>query len=244
MATVSDDGFFDAGVAATYDVRHATPDADIALIVQRLQELAAGGDVLEFAIGTGRIALPLAEAGVTVKGIELSQAMVDQMAKKPGGAAIETVVGDMTTAKVDGAFSLVALVYNTIDNLTTQDAQVVCFQNAADHLDPGGRFVIETLVPPIRHLSPSSPHLAFDKSDTHWGIDTFDLVNQTFTSSHIWIENGETTHFSAPFRYAWPAEMDLMARLAGMTLEARWGDWDQSAFTAESRKHVSVWRKG
>ncbi|MEL6641085.1 MAG: SAM-dependent methyltransferase, partial [Pseudomonadota bacterium] len=129
------------------------------------------------------------------------------------------------------------------DNLTTQDAQVACFQNAADHLTPSGRFVIETLVPPIRHLPPGTPHLAFDKSETHWGIDTFDLVNQTFTSSHIWMEDGEMTHFSAPFRYAWPAEMDLMARLAGMTLESRCEDWAGATFTGDSRKHVSVWRK-
>lgn len=240
---MSDDGFFDAKVALTYDAKHATPEADIAQMVDRLKELAAGGATLEFAIGTGRIALPLAAAGVSVKGIELSQAMVDEMRKKPGGAAIETIVGDMTTAKMAGDFALVFLVYNTIDNLTTQDAQVACFQNAADHLAPGGRFLIETLVPPIRHLPPGTPHLAFDKSDTHWGIDTFDLVAQTFTSSHIWIEQTGMSHFSAPFRYAWPAELDLMARLAGMTPEARWADWGGGAFTSDSRKHVSVWRK-
>ncbi len=244
MRTVTvSDGFFDAKVAATYDERHATPEADIAQTVAKLTELADGGATLEFAIGTGRIALPLAVAGVPVKGIELSQSMIDEMRKKPGGMDIETVTGDMTTARVEGDFSLVFLVYNTIDNLTTQDAQVACFQNAADHLVPGGRFLVETLVPPVRHLPPGAPRLAFDQSDTHWGIDSFDLVAQTYTSNHLWIDNGETTMFSAPFRYAWPAEMDLMARLAGMTLESRWEDWNGSPFTGESRTHVSVWRK-
>lgn len=240
---MSDDGHFDAKVAATYDTRHATPQADIAQIVARLRDLAAGGEALEFAIGTGRIALPLAAAGVPVKGIELSQAMVDKMRKKPGGAEIETVVGDMTTSKVAGAFSLVYLAYNTIDNLTTQDTQVACFQYAADHLSPGGKFLIETLVPPVRHLPPGEPRLAFAQSDTHWGIDSFDLATQTFTSNHLWIEDGETTLFLAPFRYAWPAELDLMARLAGMTLEARWENWRGADFTGESRSHVSVWYK-
>ena len=238
------DGYFDAKVAATYDQRHATPDADIDKIVTRLADLANGGAALEFAVGTGRIALPLAAAGVPVKGIELSQPMVDEMRKKPGGGAIETVTGDMTTAKVDGSFSLVYLVYNTIDNLTTQEAQVACFQNAADHLATGGRFLVETLVPPIRQLPPGAPRLAFDHSPTHWGIDSFDLVAQTYTSNHLWLTDGKAETFSAPFRYAWPAEMDLMARLAGMTVESRWEDWGGAPFTGDSRTHVSVWRKG
>lgn len=237
------DGVFDASVAATYDTFHDGNPQALEVLVARLKELAEGGAALEFAIGTGRIALPLQTAGVPVSGIELSSAMVDELRKKESDAPIDVVVGDMTFARAAGHFSLVFLVYNTIDNLTSQDAQVACFQNAAAHLDPGGRFVIETLVPPIQKLAIGETHLAHECSETHWGIDTFDLVTQKYASHHMHIADGGAQQLTVPFRYAWPAEFDLMARIAGMTLEHRWSDWSKSPFTATSRSHVSVWRK-
>ena len=241
---MQDDGYFDGFVARTYDRDHGQTDpAGLIDTVALLKELAAGGPALEFAIGTGRVALPLAAEGVTVKGIELSSAMVRAMRAKPGGSAIETVIGDMTEARVTGAFSLVYLVFNTIDNLTTQGAQVTCFRNAARHLRPGGRFLIETQVPPIQRMAPGETQRAFARSEAHWGMDEFDIATQTYTSHHIWIEDGGHKTLSIPFRYAWPAELDLMAELADMTLEARYADWSRAQFTSASEKHISIWRK-
>lgn len=241
---MSDDGVFNAAVAAGYDAIHThSGKAEQALTTRVLKELAHDGTALEFAIGTGRIAVPLHDLGVTVKGIELSQAMVDELKKKPQGQDIEVLIGDMTTTRFDETFSLVFLVYNTIDNLTSQDAQVACFANAAAHLDPGGRFVVETLVPPLQKLTFGETKRAFSRSDEHWGMDEFDVVTQTYTSHHLHMQNGNCDRLSVPFRYAWPAEQDLMARMAGMTLEHRWSDWEKSAFTKTSERHVSVWRK-
>ena len=240
---MADDGAFDGRIAETYDARHLSDPAALAAMVEALAELAAGGAALEFAIGTGRVALQLATRGLQVCGIELSRAMVRQLEAKPGGDAIPVTIGDMATARHPGAFSLVFLVYNTIDNLTTQSAQCACFANAAAHLAPGGRFVVETFVPPLRRLGPGTRLLAFDRSDDHWGTDEFDTADQTYTSHHLWLRDGETQRFSLPFRYAWPAEMDLMARLAGLELESRWADWSGAAFTDASDAHVSVWRK-
>lgn len=241
---MSEDGVFDAGVAATYDEVHG--GGDPALVTQAaevLREFATDGTALEFAIGTGRIALPLQGLGVRVTGIELSKPMVLEMRKKDGGAEIEVTIGDMSTTRVEGAFSLVFLVYNTIDNLTTQDAQVACFANAAAHLKPGGRFVVETLVPPIQKIPFGETKLAFACTPEHWGIDEFDIVSQTYSSNHIRVEAGQARQLSVPFRYAWPSEFDLMARMAGLELEHRWAGWDKSVFTRTSRAHVSVWRK-
>jgi len=238
------DGVFDANVAATYDADHGGTDPVlVAATVDVLADLADGGAALEFAVGTGRIALPLAAKGVPVSGIELSAAMVAEMRKKTGGADIPVVIGDMCEVRSEGTFTLVFLVFNTIDNLTTQEAQVACFQNAAAHLEPGGRFVIETQLPPLQRLPFGETRLPFAHDPDHWGVDEFDITTQAYSSHHLWIKDGKTQHLSVPFRYAWPSEMDLMARLAGMTLEHRWADWDRGLFSKDSTKHVSVWRK-
>lgn len=237
---MSDDGIFDAGVAETYDAVHATPDPEM---INRLAELAADGPILEFAVGTGRVAMPLAERGASIHGIELSRPMVEKLREKDRENRVGTTIGDMTTTRVRGSFSLVFLVYNTIDNLTTQDAQIACFQNAAHHLSPGGRFVVETLVPPIQKLPFGERLLAQDHSDSHWGIDEFDVVTQAYWSHHARFDQSPPTRISVPFRYAWPAELDLMARMAGMELEERWSNWSGAPFTATSRSHISVWRK-
>lgn len=238
------DGYFDDRVAQTYDRDHGNTDPKrIARCVEVLADLAGDGPILEFAIGTGRIALPLAATGRCVKGIELSRAMVDELRKKEQGPPLEVAIGDMTTVRVPGTFALVCLVFNTIDNLTTQDAQLACFENAARHLAPGGCFVIETQVPPLQRLPFGETRLAFDATDRHFGVEEVDVATQNHVSHHIWIdEDGTHRKLSVPFRYAWPAALDLMARLAGLTLEHRWSDWDRTPFDRFSRAHVSVWR--
>ena len=239
------DGYFGEDVAARYD-ETATDRFDrdeVDATVDLLAELAGGGRALELAIGTGRIALPLAARGVDVSGIELSRAMVRYLRAKPGGDDIEVAIGDMSTATVDGSFSLVYLVFNSIGNLTTQDGQVACFKNAAAHLSPGGCFLIEIVVPELRTLAPGERYQLFYGSDDYWGIDEYDVVNQGLISHHIENVGGRYRRVSMPFRYAWPAEFDLMARLAGMTLRDRWAGWRREPFTAESRQHVSVWQK-
>ncbi len=239
------DGFFDAKVAATYDIDHG--DTDPALLAQTadvLADLANGGRALEFAIGTGRIALPLAARGVSVTGIELSGPMLDRLAEKPGADLITTYQGDMTTTRVPGQFDLVFLVFNTLDNLTTQDAQVACFENAAAHLAPGGHFVVETLLPQLQRLPQGATQLAFACGPSHWGVDEIDVTTQRYSSHHVWLKDGAAPEtLSVPFRYAWPAEMDLMARIAGLSLAHRWSDWSRAPVTKDSRSHVSVWRK-
>ena len=239
-----DDGFFDEAVAATYDNDDAISAPEVVdPIVDLLVELADGGRALEFAIGTGRLALPLSARGVDVEGIELSRAMVSRLRAKRGGERLPVAIGDMATIRTEGGFSLVYLAFNTINNLTTQDAQVACFQNAAAHLKPGGVFLVEVGVPPLQRLPVGERLVAFACSDTHWGIDEFDVVTQEFSSHHIQLRDGETQKLSVPFRYVWPAELDLMARLAGMTPKHRWGGWKKQPFTSVSRKHVSVWQK-
>ncbi|QGN32869.1 bifunctional 2-polyprenyl-6-hydroxyphenol methylase/3-demethylubiquinol 3-O-methyltransferase UbiG [Microlunatus sp. Gsoil 973] len=239
------DGYFGADVAAGYDDPESPmfQAAQIAPAVERLAELAGDGRALEFAIGTGRIALPLAERGVPVEGIELSRAMVDQLRTKAGGQDIEVAIGDMTSAVVPGEFALVYLVFNTIMNLTSQRAQTDCFRNAARHLRPGGRFVIEVMVPDLRRLPPGQDAVPFDVSERHLGFDTYDTATQEMTSHHITFVEGRPRYAAVPFRYAWPAELDLMAELAGMGLENRWATWSGEPFTGESRSHVSVWQK-
>ena len=199
---------------------------------------------MEFAIGTGRVAVPLAARGVAVSGIELSAPMVEQMRAKPGGDAIPVTIGDMTTTRVDGEFTLVYLVYNTIGNVETQDRQVACFVNAAAHLAPGGCFVVEVGVPDLRRLVPGQDAIVFSHEPGYVGIDRYvDLVAQQAVSHHFTADGSGTLEFRTPFRYVWPSELDLMARLAGLTLRDRWADWDRSPFTGESTSHVSVWQK-
>ncbi len=238
-------GIFDERVAPSYDATSAEMFRDDVLgpTVDVLAGLAGDGRALEFAIGTGRVALPLAARGVEVHGIELSQPMIDQMLTKPGGAQLPVTIGDMATTSVDGTFRLVYLVYNTITNLLTQDGQVDCFANAAAHLEPGGRFLIEVFVPSLRRLPPGERFVPFDVTKGHLGIDEYDLVNQRLISHHYWINNGRAETFDSPHRYAWPAEYDLMARLAGLTLTHRWATWQQDPFTSESPSHISVWQK-
>ncbi len=237
---------FDEPVAARYDDDlgvMASPEA-IGPAVSFLADLAGEeGSALEFAIGTGRIALPLAAAGVSVAGIELSEAMVDRLRSKPGGAEIDVTIGDMATATVDRVFDIVYLVFNTIGNLTTQEAQVDCFRNAAHHLRPGGRFVIEVGMPDLQRLPPGETLHVFERSPDHLGVDEYDLANQGLISHH-YFRDGDTWEVdSTPFRYVWPAELDLMARLAGMTTTQRWASWRRDPFVADSRSHVSVWER-
>lgn len=234
---------FGAEIAATYDkttARMFAPDV-VDPAVDVLAKLAGHGTALEFAIGTGRVALPLAARGVHVHGIELSEAMVAEMARKPGADRIPVEIGDMATTTVPGHFSLVFLVFNTITNLLTQQEQVACFANAAAHLDAGGHFVIETLVPQLRRLPPGERFIPFNVSDEHIGVDEYDVVNQRSISHHRWTGHGRTTAFASQHRWAWPAEYDLMARLAGMTLVHRWADWHRAPFTVDSTSHVSIW---
>ena len=236
---------FGEDVAARYDERYGD-QADASVVdpmVDFLIEQAGGGSALELGIGTGRIALPLAQRGVRVHGIDLSGAMVARLRAKPGADQIGVTVGDFATTSVDATFSLAYLVANTITNLTTQDEQVACFENVSAHLEPGGRFVIEVFVPGLRRLSPGQIYQVFDVTRNHVGFDEFDVASQGLISHHFWIEDGKVDVFSPPFRYVWPSELDLMARIAGMRLRERWGGWSREPFTGDSAKHVSVWEK-
>ena len=236
---------FGEDVAARYDERYGD-QADASVVdpmVDFLIEQAGGGSALELGIGTGRIALPLAQRGVRVHGIDLSDAMVARLRAKPGADQIGVTVGDFATTSVDATFSLAYLVANTITNLTTQDEQVACFENISAHLEPGGRFVIEVFVPGLRRLSPGQIYQVFDVTRNHVGFDEFDVASQGLISHHFWIEDGKVDVFSPPFRYVWPSELDLMARIAGMRLRERWGGWSREPFTGDSAKHVSVWEK-
>ena len=239
-----EDGYFDERIAATYDDDAAIFDAKVIdPVVDFLVDLAGRSRALEFGVGTGRIALPLARQGVSVHGIDVSKAMVARLRAKPGGADIGVTIGDFSATSVDGRFSVAYLVFNTINNLTTQAEQVACFRNAAAHLEPGGCFVIEVGVPRLQRLPPGETILAFRVSETRWGIDEYDVVTQGLTSHHLKIVDGSAERFSVPFRYVWPAELDLMAQLAGMTLRERWGGWRREPFTSSSGSHVSVWEK-
>jgi SAM-dependent methyltransferase len=238
--------YFDEPVAARYD--EGDPRFEPEHLQKEVDFLAglAGDDgrALELAIGTGRVALPLAARGVEVAGIDLSAAMVDQMRTKPGGTDLRVEIGDFTSTRVPGEFDLVYLVYNTIGNVTTQDAQVATFENAARHLRVGGCFVVETGVPGILSLPRGERYRVFDHRDDYHGIDEYDVVTQAMWSHHYTrTDDGSYRRASVPFRYAWPAEFDLMARIAGLRLRERWGWWDRSPFTAASTAHVSVWEK-
>ena len=236
------EGFFGEDVASRYDDGSDMFDpAVVDPVVDLLAELAGDGRALELGIGTGRIALPLAARGVPVAGIDDSEAMVSRLRAKPGAEGIDVTIGDFSTTRADGEFSLVYLVFNTIGNLTTQDDQVACFRNAADHLELNGCFVVEVGIPDLQRLPPGERFHPFDVSSEHLGFDEYDLANQGLVSHHFWPEGGAWRRSSIPFRYVWPAELDLMARLAGMQMRERWEDWDRSPFTSESRKHLSVW---
>jgi len=237
--------YFGERVADCYDERYAymADPAVVDPIVAFLADLARDGAALELGIGTGRIALPLARRGVRVHGVDLSDAMVARLRAKPGAERIGVTIGDFATTTVEDTFSVAYLVANTIMNLTTQDEQVACFRNVAAHLEPGGCFVIEVLVPGLRRLPPGEAFQAFDVSASHLGFDEYDVGRQGLVSHHYWIDDGKVEFFSPPFRYVWPSELDLMARLAGMTLRERWSGWKREPFTSDSTKHVSVWEK-
>jgi len=236
---------FGESVAGRYDesVADMFESAVLDPVVDFLADLAGDGAALELGIGTGRVALPLAQRGVPVHGIDLSIAMVERLRAKPGAEAIDVTIGDFATTRVERAFSLAYLVFNTINNLTTQDEQVACFQNVAEHLEPGGCFVIEVGVPDLQRLPPGETFRPLYVSPTHIGFDEYDVVSQGLISHHYRVAKGGLDVLSIPFRYVWPSELDLMARLAGMTLRERWGGWKREPFTSESGKHVSVWEK-
>ena len=237
---------FGEPVAARYDESSDAMFAPevVGPAVDVLAGLAGRGAALELGIGTGRIALPLAARGVPVHGIDLSEAMVARLREKPGGVDVPVTIGDFATTRVDGTFTLVYLVFNTINNLTTQDAQVACFENAAAHLEPGGCFVIEVGVPQLRRLPPGETVRAFELRPGKLGFDEYDVVTQGLVSHHYttW-PDGRTDVASIPFRYAWPAELDLMARIAGLRLRDRWAGWGREPFAADSERHVSVWER-
>jgi SAM-dependent methyltransferase len=231
--------WFAGPVAERYDANLGDwgDPARIGANVDFLAELAGDGAALELGIGTGRIALPLAERGVRVHGIDLSPDMVAQLCAKPGGDEIPVTIGDFAATKLSETFSLVYIVFNTINNLTTQDAQVACFENAAAHLEPGGCFVVEVGVPARQPLS------VFDLSEAHVGVDEYERDTQRLVSHHFTLVDGNWVRVSMPFRAVSPGELDLMARIAGMRLRERWSGWQREPFTSESRRHVSVWEK-
>jgi SAM-dependent methyltransferase len=240
------ENYFDDRIAGTYDTKWAEQfdPSFVQPAVDFLASLAGNGAALELGIGTGRLALPLNRRGVRVHGIELSPEMVEQLRAKPGAGDIGVTIGDFASATVNGRFSLAYLVRNTIMNLTTQHAQVECFRNVAAHLDPGGWFVVEVIVPALRQLPPGERFRAFTVTPTHLGFDEYvDLAEQISVSHHYWVVDGRLETFSAPFRYVWPSELDLMAGLAGMTLRERWAGWNREPFTGDSSSHVSVWQK-
>ncbi|MFY1685957.1 class I SAM-dependent DNA methyltransferase [Micromonospora sp. WMMD730] len=239
------DEIWDAEAARHYDTPGEGMFAAEVLgpTVDRLAALAGDGPALEFAIGTGRVAVPLAARGIPVTGIELSAPMIAQLRTKVDPDTIPVVAGDMATAVAPGEFSLVYLIYNTIANLLTQAEQVACFRNAARHLAPGGRFVVELWVPELRKLPPGQQAVVWHSEPGYVGLDTYDVLNQQVVSHHFRFGDGRQAElFRTPHRYVWPAELDLMGQLAGFTLESRHADWTGGEFTAESRSHVSVYR--
>ena len=237
--------YFAGDVARRYDETSAAMFAAdvVAPVVDVLAELAGSGRALEFGIGTGRIALPLAERGLPVAGIDSSEAMVARLRDKPGGGELEVAIGDFASTRVGGEFALVYLIFNTINNLVTQDAQVACFENAAAHLGRGGRFVIETAVPDLQNLPVGQTIIPFRAEPGGVSFDVYDVVSQRFSSQHFDFVDGRVEAHPVEFRYAWPAELDLMARLAGLRLQDRWAGWRREPFTSLSRGHVSVYEK-
>ena len=257
MAGFDDPAFYGERWADVYDERHGYLDP--APAVEFLAGLAGagtgvgadagasgaggGGRVLELAVGTGRVALPLAARGIAVEGVDASEAMVARLRAKPGGDAIGVTIGDFATTPVAGTFRLAYLVFNTIMNLTTQDAQVACFGNVAAHLEPGGCFVVEVMIPDLRRLPPEQTAVMWQVGPASCAFDVYDVATQAMSSNYFTVDDGRGEYFSIPFRYVWPAELDLMARLAGLRLRERWDGWNRAPFTSESRQHVSVWEK-
>jgi SAM-dependent methyltransferase len=242
---VRQEDIWDADTAQRYDTPGVGMFAPEVLgpTVDRLAELAGDGPALELAIGTGRVAVPLAARGVAVTGIELSRPMVDQLRTKADEATIPVVVGDMATALAPGRYTLVYLVFNTISNLLTQAEQVACFRNAARHLTPGGRFVVELWVPDLQRLPPGQQAVVWRVEPGYVGLDTYDVLRQHVVSHHFELDESRQARLTrSPHRYVWPAELDLMAQLAGFELESRHADWAGAELTAESRSHVSVYR--
>src|SRR5438874_10008789 len=237
--------FFGEQVAERFDEQyaHLADPAVVDPMVAFLADLAGHGAALELGVGTGRIALPLAQRGVRVHGIDLSEAMIARLRAKPGAEQVGVTVGDFATTTVEGKFSVAYVVANTIMNLTTQDEQVACFQSAAAHLEPNGCFVVEVLVPRLQRLPPGETFQPFAVEPTHLGFDEYDVVRQGLISHHYWIDGDKVEVLSPPFRYVWPSELDLMARLSGMTLRERWAGWKREPFTGDSDNHVSVWQK-
>lgn len=249
MQVVEHAGIWDEDAARSYDTPGTGMFAPEVLgpTVERLHALADGGRALELAVGTGRVAIPLAERGVPVVGIELCPPMVDQLRTKADEATIPVVVGDMTTARAEGTFRLVYLVFNGISNVLSQDRQIAVFENAARHLEPGGRFVIELWVPTLRSLPPGRPGAVFAAEPGYLAADVFDTVAQQVVSHHVHFgpDGARAARiFRSPHRYVWPSELDLMARIAGFTLESRHGGWSDEPFTEASTDHVSVYRLG
>jgi SAM-dependent methyltransferase len=237
--------YFDERIARSYEARwpELFQPAVVDPAVRFLADLAGTGAALELGIGTGRIALPLRRRGVRVHGIDLSPDMVAELRAKPGSEDIGVTIGDFATTRVDGSFELAYLVRNTIMNLTSQDDQVACFASVAAQLAPGGCFAVEVVVPQLQRLPPGETIHAFTVTPTHLGFEEYDVATQIAFSHHYWVIDGQLETLSAPFRYVWPSELDLMARLAGMTLRERWSGWDRAPFTSDSRQHVSVWEK-
>jgi len=241
------DPVFDARIAAidaSVDTGMHAPEV-VAATVKLLAELAGAGPALEFGIGTGRIAVPLHDSGVAVTGIDLSPHMVAKMRERPGSEDIDVVIGDIATTKVGGTFSLVFAIWNTFINLMTQEEQVSCFHNAAEHLRPGGYFVTDTMypLPDLRRLPPGESVHAFSIEVDAVGFDQFDFLDQHITSHHYWTKADRLEHWASPCRYVWPSELDLMARIAGLKLVDRWAGWNREPLTGESSAVISVWRK-
>jgi SAM-dependent methyltransferase len=237
--------YFDERIARRYEVYwpEIFEPAAIDPVVDFLAELAGTGAALELGVGTGRIALPLSRRGIRVHGIELSPAMIERLRAESGADSVGVTIGDFATTRVDGTFTLAYLVRNTITNLTSQDEQVDCFRNVAAHLEPGGRFVIEVYIPELRRLPPGETIHVFRATSTHLGFEEYDVAKQIAVSHHYWVIDGQLETFSTPHRFVWPTELDLMARIAGMTLRERWSGWTREPFTSDSRSHVSVWEK-
>ncbi len=239
------DGYFDEPVAARFDDISAS-DFDLEVVdptVDFLADLADNGRALEFGTGTGRIAIPLAKRGVTVQGIDLSAAMTRRLHAKPGGKNINVEIGDFARTTVEGTFSIVYVVFNTIMNLTTQEAQTNVFRNAAAHLQPGGHFVVEVMIPELQHLPPGETNRTYQFDETRMDFDEYDVANQGLTSHHFRLEGGQWDRWSVPFRYVWPSELDLMAELAGLKPHERWSGWKHEPFTSDSTNLIAVWEK-
>jgi SAM-dependent methyltransferase len=233
-------------IAEVFDVASEDMFAPAVLdpAVDVLAELARDGSALELAIGTGRVALPLSARGITVEGIELSPHMVDQLRVKPGADAVRVTIGDMTSTRVEGRFELVYLIWNALTNVTTQADQVAVFRNAAAHLRPGGCFVVEVAVPQLRRVPAGDTARVFTLEDDHVGIETFDDPVGQISWSHHWMRvGGRLVRHSAPYRYVWPSELDLMGELAGLRLRERWSGWTREPFTADSASQVAVYEQ-